>query len=67
MGRYNRFLPDKNSPRRFWETLERFKRLYHSGITKSEHSKIHELRVDPKRRAEIKRLRHELGIPEQGY
>ncbi len=67
MGRYNRYLPDQNSPLRFRETLQKFKKLYCSGTTKREWSKVHKLRVSSKRRAEIKMLRRILGIPEQGY
>ncbi|MBA7604138.1 hypothetical protein ES703_11257 [subsurface metagenome] len=67
MGRYNRYLPDQNSPLRFRGTLQKFEKLYCSGRTKHERSKVHKLRVNPKRRTEIKRLRHRLGIPEAGY
>jgi len=67
MGGYYRDSPNENSPRRYWETLRKFKKLYYDGVTKREWSKVHKLRVNPKRQAEIKRLRHRLGIPEQGY
>lgn len=67
MGRYYRDLPDKNSPRRYWETLRKFKKLYYGGATNRERSKVHKLRVNPKRRGEIRTLRHLLGIPEEGY
>lgn len=67
MGRYNRYMPDRNSPGRFWETIKRFSKFYYSGAFKYERSKVHRLRVNPKRQGEIKRLRRELDIPEQGY
>ncbi len=45
----------------------RFKKFYCGGATKRERSKIHKLRVNPKRRNDIKGYRRILGILEQGY
>ncbi len=67
MGRYYGYLPDENTPTRFQETLGRFKKFYYGSATERERSKIHKLRVNPKRQNDIKGYRRILGIPEQGY